>query len=90
MDSLEIYGSILSQPVRSVLIFCKLSGIEFIHRDLNFFTGENLTDEYTRINPFQSMPAIVHNNYNLWESAAIIAYLADAYNIDNQSKRYKN
>ncbi|OMJ75882.1 hypothetical protein SteCoe_24858 [Stentor coeruleus] len=84
MSELVIHGNILSQPVRSVVEFCMLSNIEFTHKDLNLIKGEHLSEEYTRINPFQEMPAIVHDGYNVWESAAIIPYLADAYNVDNQ------
>lgn len=84
MSELEIYGNILSQPMRSVLAYCKLSGIAYTQHDLMFLKGEHLTEEYAKINPNQEFPAIVHNGYNLWESAAIVAYLADAYNIDNQ------
>ena len=84
MSQLEIYGNVLSQPVRSVLAFCKLSGIEYNLHEVNFLQGETTTEEFTKLNPFQSIPVIVHNGYNLWESAAIVKYLADAYNVDNQ------
>ena len=84
MSGLEVYGSIISQPVGSVIAFCRLSEIPFVHRDVNLFSGEMMTEEYAKINPFQAMPAIVHDGYNLWESAAIVSYLADAFNVDNQ------
>ena len=84
-ESLEIYGNSLSQPSRSVIIFCKLSGIKYIFHNIEYLgSQENLTDEYAKISPFQEIPAIVHGKYNLWESAAIVSYLADAYNIENQ------
>ena len=44
---------------------------------------KHLTENFAKINPFQAVPAIVHGNYNLWESAAIITYVADTFNIDN-------
>lgn len=84
MSELEIYGHILSQPVRSVFAFCNLSKIVYTPHILDFMKGDHLTEEYSKINPNLQMPAIVHNGYNLWESGAIVAYLADAYNIDNQ------
>jgi glutathione S-transferase len=84
MSDLTIYGMVLSQPVRSVILFCRLSNIQFSHQSIATYRKENLTEEFTRINPIQTIPAIVHNGYNLWESAAIVPYLADAFNVDNQ------
>jgi glutathione S-transferase len=84
MSDLTVYGPILSQPVRSVIAFCRLSNIPFTHNRVNMLAGETSTDEYSKINPMQTVPAIVHNGYNLWESAAIIPYLADAFNVHNQ------
>lgn len=84
MSDLTVYGNVFSQPTRSVLTFCRLSGIEHTHKDLNFLKREHLSEEFTLINPFQAMPAIVHGTFNLWESAAIVPYLADSYNVDNQ------
>ena len=84
MSELTLYTHPLNQPGRSVAIFCKLSGIEFAPKPMNIISGETSTEEFTRINPFQMLPAIVHNGYNVWESAAIISYLADVYNVDNQ------
>lgn len=84
MSELVVYGTPASQPVRSVLFFLKQSGIEYTYKEVSLMKGENMTEEFTKINPFQSLPAIVHDGFNLWESAAIVSYLADAYNVDNQ------
>ena len=45
--------------------------------------GDQRTEEFRRLNPFETVPTIVHGDYNLWESAAIITYLADAFAIDS-------
>ena len=84
MSGLDIYGHILSQPVRTVVVFAKLSSIEYTFHEINMLKGDLNTDEYKRINPYESMPAIVHDGFNVWESGAIISYLADAFNVDNQ------
>ena len=83
MSSLHLYGNLISQPVRSVLIFLKLSGIDFEFHNLDAVKREYLTEEYAKINPFQTIPAIVHGEYRLWESAAIVAYLADAFSVNH-------
>ena len=84
MSELVLYGNIVSQPSRSVMFFLKVSNIEFELKGIYPLLGGASTEEYTKINPFQTIPAIVHNDYNLWESPAIVAYIADAYNTDNQ------
>jgi glutathione S-transferase len=84
MSDLTIYGFILSQPLRSVISFCRLSNIPFTYVHLNILARENMTEDYAKINPTQTVPAIVHNGYSLWESHAIVTYLADAFDADNQ------
>jgi glutathione S-transferase len=83
MSEVKVYGDIVSQPVRSVLAFCKLSNIPHKFEVIDYVKGEYQTPEFTKINPFQEMPAILHDDYNLWESAAIVSYLAETFNIDN-------
>ena len=82
--SLEIFGHTLSQPSRSVLTYCSFSKLPFKFRHIEFLNKEHLSADYGKINPFQEIPAILHGNFAVWESAAIIAYLADAFNLDNQ------
>jgi glutathione S-transferase len=81
---LEVYINSVSQPSRTVLCYLKLSGIQYNVHEINIFAGEQRTDEFARINPFKSVPAIVHDGFNVWESGSIVAYLADAHNLDNQ------
>ena len=81
--SVEVYGMLASQPSRSVLSFCRLSGIPFNFHPTDLSKGEHLSEEYAKINPNQEVPAITHGDYSLWESAAIVTYLADAFDIDN-------
>ena len=70
--------------MRSVLAFIKLCNIEFVYEELDVIEGDNYSEEYAKIDPFKEMPAIVHNEFNVWEAASIISYLADAYNTDTQ------
>lgn len=83
-EILHIYGNTLSQPVRSILIFCRFSNIQYEYHHIDLLKGENRSEEFSKINPFKEVPAIVHGDFKLNESAAILTYLADAYNIDNQ------
>jgi glutathione S-transferase len=46
---------------------------------LDFEAGEHKTAEYLAINPMGKIPAIVHRDQVVTETAAICAYLADAF-----------
>jgi glutathione S-transferase len=80
---LRVYVDMLSEPCRSVVLFCQLSGIPFEVCSIELLKEEYLGNEYKEITPFQEVPAIVHKEYWLNESAAIVDYLASAFNIDN-------
>ncbi|HYW22097.1 MAG TPA: glutathione S-transferase family protein [Nodularia sp. (in: cyanobacteria)] len=50
---------------------------EFVMLDMQ--AGEHKQPEYLKINPMGKVPAIVDGDLQLWESGAILLYLADKY-----------
>ncbi|XP_074334694.1 glutathione S-transferase T1-like isoform X1 [Apium graveolens] len=76
---LQIYSNRLSQPCRAIIIFCKLHGIEFEEINISVAKGQQFTPEYKVINPMGKLPAIVHGSYKLFESHAILIYLACSF-----------
>lgn len=46
---------------------------------IDFEKGDNRTPEFLAINPMGKLPTIVHRGVPVTETAAIIAYLADAF-----------
>lgn len=50
---------------------------EFVLLDMQ--TGEHLQAPFRAINPFGKVPAIADGDFQLWESGAILLYLAEKY-----------
>ena len=52
---------------------------------LDMAAGEHLQPEYLAINPMGKVPAIEDGEFTLWESGAILLYLAEKYNKEGTS-----
>lgn len=50
---------------------------------LNLTKGEHLTSEFQKINPQRTVPTLVDGDLVLWESKAILMYLAQKYGKDD-------
>lgn len=46
---------------------------------INVYTGEGQKSDYLKINPFGKIPTLVDGEFILWESNAIMLYIADKY-----------
>jgi glutathione S-transferase len=67
-------GSPNGRKVEAVISHLGLE-VDIRHRDL--FNGELRGSEYLAINPNAKAPTLVDGDFKLWESAAIMQYLAD-------------
>ena len=74
-----MYLDHFSQPCRAVHAFCVEAGIPFTIRETRLAKGENLHPDFLRINPWGTVPAIVHNNHCIYESHAILVYLCENF-----------
>jgi len=75
---LKLYGGKFSRA--SIVQWCLEElqvPYEFVLLDLE--AGEHLESDYTAINPIGKVPAIVDGDFKLWESGAILLYLADKH-----------
>ena len=43
--------------------------------------GENQNEAFAKVNPFKVLPTIEEDGYMLFESAAILTYVAEKYNL---------
>ncbi|KAH6835021.1 glutathione S-transferase THETA 1 [Perilla frutescens var. hirtella] len=74
--TLKVYADRMSQPSRAIIIFCKVNGIDFEEARIDLSKGQHLTPEFQEINPMKKVPAIVDGRFKLFESHAILIYLA--------------
>jgi len=73
---LKILGHAASSNVQKVLWCCGELGLPFERRDLGGSFGGNRTPEYLALNPNGLVPTIDDDGFVLWESNAIVRYLA--------------
>ncbi|MEA5502788.1 glutathione S-transferase family protein [Halotia wernerae UHCC 0503] len=75
---LKLYGGARS---RASIIewYLEELGISYEFVMLDMQAGEHLQPEYLKINPIGKVPAIVDGDFQVWESGAILLYLADKY-----------
>jgi glutathione S-transferase len=73
---LTLYGHAASSNVRKVLWTCHELGLDRLHKDFNGATLLSTFPHYRAINPNGMVPAIDDGGFVLWESNAIIRYLA--------------
>ena len=75
---LKLYGSTRSRA-SIVHWYLEELGVPYEFVKLDMQAGEHLQPEYLAINPIGKVPAIVDGDFQLWESGAILLYLADKY-----------
>ncbi|VVA30080.1 PREDICTED: glutathione [Prunus dulcis] len=76
---LKVYVDRMSQPSRAILIFLKANGIEFEEVKIDIAKRQHKSPEFKKINPMGQVPAISDGRFNLFESHAILTYLACAF-----------
>jgi glutathione S-transferase len=76
---LRIWGRANSVNVQKVLWCCRELGLGFERIDAGMQFGRNGEPDYLAMNPNGRVPTLVDGDFVLWESNAIMRYLARAY-----------
>lgn len=76
---LTLYTTPLSANGRKVLAASRHLDLEPEIRLVNVYRGEGRTPEYLAVNPTGKIPLLVDGKFTLWESNAILLYIAEAY-----------
>lgn len=77
-DDIVLYHNPRSRAVMAHWMLEEV-GASYRLAPIDFEAGENRTPEFLAINPMGKLPTLVHNGVVVTETAAIIAYLADAF-----------
>ncbi len=80
-----LYGTPPSRAARVTWLATEL-GIDLDVKPVNIFDGEHKSDEYSRINILQQVPAFADDEVSIGESLAITLYLARKYQGDAAPK----
>ncbi|KRT81939.1 Glutathione S-transferase [Oryctes borbonicus] len=81
--TIDFYYFPPSPPCRSVMMLAKTLGLDMNMKTVNIMAGEQMEPEYLKMNPQHSIPTLDDKGFVLWESRAILQYLADRYAKDD-------
>jgi glutathione S-transferase len=74
--TIKLYGFAGSPNVRKVTLLAAALDIPLTHVPLDFSKGDFRSPDYLAKNPNGKVPTIDDDGFVLWESAAILRYLA--------------
>ena len=74
---IKIYGFDVSTPANKVRYVANYLNIEYEYEHINALKGEHQTEEHRQRHPAGKVPVIIDGDFVLFESNAIIRYLAD-------------
>uniref|UniRef100_A0A1A9V271 Uncharacterized protein n=1 Tax=Glossina austeni TaxID=7395 RepID=A0A1A9V271_GLOAU len=87
-----LYYDDLSPQARSCYMLIKVLEIDVELKHINLINGEHFSEEYSKINPSCTVPALIDGNLTLYDGHTIMIYLCDkfahAYNPQLCPKRY--
>lgn len=93
-SKIKIWGRINSNNVKKAIWIAEELGLDYESVIVGGQYGGTKTPEYLALNPNSTIPTIQDEDFTLWESNAIVRYLANAYStakaslwIDDAKKR---
>ena len=76
---LKLYATPLSANGRKVLAVSRHLGLNPEIHDIDVYRGEGRSPEYLAVNPSGKIPTLIDGEFVLFESNAILLYLAEAH-----------
>lgn len=75
-----LFGNEISSPSNKTRFVLNALGIPYEYRNVDLMTGENKTEAYLKMHPAGKVPVLKDGDFVLFESNAIIKYLATKEN----------
>nr|WAS27854.1 glutathione S-transferase [Mythimna separata] len=75
----KLYTLDWSPPVRATMMACDIFDVPFEKIEVNLMKKEHLTPEYLEKNPLHTIPVLEDDDFILFDSHAIMIYLAETY-----------
>lgn len=76
---IRLYDHKLSGNAYKARLLMHQLGVEYEREIVELFEGAHKTEEFAKINPNQKLPVLVDGEFVMWESNAILLYLAKKY-----------
>ncbi|KAL0133760.1 hypothetical protein PUN28_001018 [Cardiocondyla obscurior] len=76
---IDLYQVPGSAPCRAVRLAAAAIGVDINLKNTDLMAGEHLKPEFLKMNPQHTIPTLDDNGVYLWESRAIMTYLANQY-----------
>ena len=76
---LVIYDFEKSGHAHRVRLMAGLLGLSFVLQDVDLLDGEQKTEAFLKLNPFGQVPILDDGGEIIWDSTAILVYLAKKY-----------
>ncbi len=74
---IELHGFPMSPNTKRARLGLEEAGVPYTFHDVDLMAGAQKQPPYMALNPTARVPAMVDGDYKLWESNAIIEYVAD-------------
>ncbi|XP_018576730.1 glutathione S-transferase 1 [Anoplophora glabripennis] len=75
----KLYMTILSPPVRAVLMCARAIDLELEPVEVDLLKGDHLKPEFVKINPLHTVPVLDDDGFIVQDSHAIMSYLIGKY-----------
>ncbi|QTR44816.1 glutathione S-transferase N-terminal domain-containing protein [Thiothrix litoralis] len=79
MSQRKLYNYPLSGNAYKVRLLLALLGLDYALVNIDLKAGENLTPEFKQLNPRAQIPVLADGDTVIWDSMAILVYLARRY-----------
>ena len=76
---IRLYGAPLSGNAYKARLLLELLGLEYEETVIDLQAGENRTEAFLALNPRGQIPTLVDGEVTVWDSQAILVYLARRY-----------